>query len=357
MKKSDYQFPHRRKNILTGEWVLVSPHRTSRPWQGEVSGPDQNDRREYEPGCYLCPGNKRANGQVNPQYENTFVFTNDFSALLENSDNYNLNYDELLIAKSERGICRVVNFSPRHDLTLAEMDESKIFNVIKTWQYEFEKLGSNPFINYVQIFENKGSIMGNSNPHPHGQIWAQESIPLEAANELKQFKKYYKKNNQSILHDYLKLELKMDERIVFQNESFVALVPFWAVWPYETLIISRRKIASILQFNKKEEKDFANALKTITTKYDNLFKISFPYSAGMHQAPTDGKSYEEFHFHMHFYPPLLRSASIKKFMVGYEMLAEPQRDFTPEYSAQILKEFSPVHYKNVKENIMSQLLI
>ena len=356
MKQADYLYPHRRKNILTGEWILVSQHRTNRPWQGEVSDADKQVRPKYDPGCYLCPGNKRANGEVNPQYENTFVFTNDFSALLENSDRYNLNKNDLLIAKSEKGICRVVNFSPRHDLTLAEMDESKIQNVIETWRDEFEKLGSNPVINYVQIFENKGSIMGNSNPHPHCQIWAQESVPLEAAKELKQFKKYYKNNKRSILQDYLKLELKLDERIVYKNESFVALVPFWAVWPFETLIISKRKIASILQFNKKEEKDFANALKTITTKYDNLFKTSFPYSAGMHQAPTDGKENKEWHFHMHFYPPLLRSASIKKFMVGYEMLAEPQRDITPEYSAQVLKELSTVHYKKSNENIMSQLL-
>ncbi len=348
MKHYNFQYPHRRKNILTGEWILVSPHRTNRPWQGEVSEADNQVRHEYEPSCYLCPGNKRANGEINPRYENTFVFTNDFSALLENTENYNLNKEDLLIAKSEKGICRVVNFSPRHDLTLAEMGEGKIKNVIETWRDEFQKLGSNPAINYVQIFENKGSMMGNSNPHPHGQIWAQQSIPLEAANELKQFKKYYKKNKRSILQDYLKLELKLEERIVYKNESFVVLVPFWAVWPYETLIISKRKIASLLQFNNKEDKDFANALKTITTKYDNLFKTTFPYSAGMHQAPTDGKDYKEWHFHMHFYPPLLRSANIKKFMVGYEMLAEPQRDITPEYSANILKELSSVHYKKNK---------
>ena len=340
MSLYNFNYPHRRKNILTGEWILVSPHRTNRPWQGEISDAEGQTRPEYDPECYLCPGNKRANGETNPKYKNTFVFTNDFSALLEDIENFNLNKKDLLIAKSEKGICRVVNFSPRHDLTLAQMEESEIEKVIETWIAEFKTLGSNSNINYVQIFENKGSIMGNSNPHPHGQIWAQESIPLEAAKELKQFRKYYKKNKRSILSDYLKLELKMNERIVYQNESFVVLVPYWAVWPYETIIISKRKIAHIIQFDQNEKKDFANALKVITNKYDNLFKISFPYSAGMHQAPTDGKNYKEWHFHMHFFPPLLRSASIKKFMVGYEMLAEPQRDITPEYSASVLSKLS-----------------
>ncbi len=327
---------------------MVSPHRTNRPWQGEVSKPDKTVRPEYEPGCYLCPGNRRANGEFNPRYKNTFVFTNDFSALIETSDNNKLNSKDLLIAESEKGICRVVNFSPRHDLTLAEMDEKGIQRVIETWKNEYNELGSKPFINHVQIFENKGSIMGNSNPHPHGQIWAQESIPMEVKKELRQFKKYFKENKRSILQDYLKLELKLDERIVCLNDSFVVLVPFWAVWPYETLIISKRKIASLLQMNEKEIRDFANAIKSVTTRYDNLFKTSFPYSAGIHQAPTDGKDYKEWHFHMHFYPPLLRSANVKKFMVGYEMLAEPQRDITPEFSAETLKRLSDVHWK-IKE--------
>ncbi len=346
MKHTDFQYPHRRKNILTGEWILVSPNRTVRPWQGEVSEIEFETRPEYDTNCYLCPGNKRANGEYNPNYKDTFVFTNDFSALLENSDNNISNNGNLLIAKGEKGTCRVVNFSPRHDLTLAEMDEKEIYKVIDAWRDEFKKLSLNPVINHIQIFENKGSVMGNSNPHPHCQIWAQESIPLETAKELKQFTKYYKKNNRTILQDYLKLELKLDDRIVYKNESFIVLVPFWAVWPYETLIISKRKIENIIQLSKKEQNDFANALKAITTKYDNLFNTSFPYSSGIHQAPTDGKKYREWHFHMHFYPPLLRSASVKKFMVGYEMLAEPQRDITPEYSAKVLKGLSQIHYKN-----------
>ena len=339
-------FPHRRKNILTGEWILVSPHRTQRPWQGEIAGRENQIRPSYDPECYLCPGNKRANGEVNPNYKSTFVFTNDYSALIENIPNKKVNQKNLLIAENEKGICRVVNFSPRHDLTLAEMSEGEIENVITTWQDEFRNLSSNKNINYVQIFENKGAMMGNSNPHPHCQIWAQESIPLEPQKELKQFQKYYSKNKKSLLSDYLKLELKLKERIVYENDSFAAVVPFWAIWPYETLIISKRKIANLLQLKEKEKKDFAKIISVITIKYDNLFNTSFPYSAGIHQAPTDGSKYPEWHFHMHFYPPLLRSVSIKKFMVGYEMLAEPQRDFTPEASASILKNLSAKHYKS-----------
>jgi UDPglucose--hexose-1-phosphate uridylyltransferase len=246
--------------------------------------------------------------------------------------------NDLLIAKSEQGICRVVNFSPRHDLTLAEMQEKDIELVIETWQNEFAQLGLNPKINHVQIFENKGAMMGNSNPHPHCQIWAQSSIPMEVTKETRNFRKYFQQNKRSILTDYLKLELRLNERIVYQNKSFAVLVPFWAVWPFETIIIPGRKIANILQLKIDEKKDFANALKVITSKYDSLFKISFPYSSGIHQAPTDGKDHKEWHMHMHFYPPLLRSATIKKFMVGYEMMAEPQRDITPEQCADVLRK-------------------
>lgn len=339
-------FPHRRKNILTGEWILVSPHRTQRPWQGEVVSTSSEQKPEYDPSCYLCPGNTRANGEVNPKYSSTFVFTNDFSSLLPDIRSGKKEIEKLLVMKSEKGICRVVNFSPRHDVTLAEMCESDIEKVVTVWQEEFKVLGRNPDINYVQIFENKGAIMGNSNPHPHCQIWAQESVPNEPAKELRQFTRYFAKNKRSLLADYLKLELELNERIVYQNNSFVILVPFWAVWPFETIIISRRKIATIVQFTEQEKKDFAQALSVITIKYDNLFQTSFPYSSGLHQAPTDGKKHNEWHFHMHFLPPLLRSASIKKFMVGYEMLAEPQRDITPEYSAKVLRELPTVHYKN-----------
>ncbi|MHB8906760.1 MAG: UDP-glucose--hexose-1-phosphate uridylyltransferase [Melioribacteraceae bacterium] len=331
-------FPHRRKNILTGEWILVSPHRTKRPWQGEVYSDKQEKRPKYDPGCYLCPGNKRANGEVNPDYKSTFVFTNDFPALLEDVKKKEVRLKDLLIAKSEKGICRVVNFSPRHDLTLADMKENDIEKVIEVWQSEYENLGSISGINNVQIFENKGAMMGNSNPHPHCQIWAQSSIPMEISKETKNFKKYFAQYKRSVLSDYLKLEINLGERIVYTNSSFVVVVPFWAVWPFETMIIPKRKIVNVLQLTSKEKKDFAIALKVTTSKYDNMFQTSFPYSSGIHQAPTDGKEHEEWHMHMHFYPPLLRSASIKKFMVGYEMLAEPQRDLTPEQCAKILRD-------------------
>ena len=348
MRKPELNYnPHRRKNILTGEWVLVSPQRNQRPWQGEISAPPNESSHAYEPECYLCPGNKRANGDVNPHYTGTYVFTNDFSALRADVPKAKANEKDLLITKTENGICRVVNFSPRHDMTLAEMKESEIEEVITIWQNEFRSLSEQPHIHYVQIFENKGSIMGNSNPHPHGQIWAQESIPMEPLKELKQFNLYYTRNGHSLLADYLRLELRLKERVVYENDSFVVLVPFWAIWPYETIVISKRRISNILQFRMTEKKDFAKALSVLTIKYDNLFKTSFPYSSGLHQAPTDGINHKEWHFHMHFYPPLLRSASIKKFMVGYEMLAEPQRDSTPESSAQELRDMPDVHYKIV----------
>lgn len=340
---------HRRKNILTGEWVLVSPHRLIRPWQGEVAEIATEKLPIYDPDCYLCPCNKRANGEVNPDYKSTFVFTNDFSALQKNISVKSDNKNDLLVAKTETGICRVVNFSPRHDLTLAEMQVPEIEKVIGAWQVEFANLGSDPKINYVQIFENKGALMGNSNPHPHCQIWAQHTIPNEPKKELDSFRKYYSSTRKSILADYVKLELKQKERIVVENSSFVVLVPFWAVWPFETILIPKRKISTILQLTEKEKKDFASALKIILVKYDNLFKTSFPYSAGLHQAPTDGNKHPEWHFHMHFYPPLLRSASIKKFMVGYELMAEPQRDLTPEISAKMLRDKSSKHYKESKK--------
>ncbi len=314
MKQTDLtNIPHRRKNILTGEWVLVSPQRTNRPWQGEISKLTNEVRPSYEPDCYLCPGNKRANGEINPVYKNTYVFTNDFSALFENVPAVKTKKKDLLLMMVEKGICRVVNFTPRHDLTLAEMQENEIENVIDTWQNEYRSLGSHPGINYVQIFENKGSLMGNSNPHPHGQIWAQKSIPTEPLKELRQFKLYYNKRKRSLLAEYLKLEHQLKERVVYENGSFDIVVPFWAIWPFETMIISKRRISNILELKKAEKKDYANALSVITKKYDNIFKTSFPYSAGLHQAPTDGEKHKEWHFHMHFYPPLLRSANIKKF--------------------------------------------
>lgn len=330
--------PHRRYNPLTGEWILVSPHRAKRPWQGKVESSPGQKRPQYDPGCYLCPGNQRAGGHRNPAYESTFVFDNDFSALKPGAgEEAHFNNGELLIARSEPGICRVVCFSPRHDLTLAEMEIGDIRRVVDVWTGEYRTLGGMDFINYVQIFENKGEIMGCSNPHPHGQIWAQRSVPGEPAKESAQMLRHWEAHKRSLLADYLALELAEQERLVCQNEHFATLVPFWAVWPFETLIISRRRVGSLLDFTEVEKDGLAEMLKRVTAGYDQLLGVSFPYSAGLHQAPTDGRAHPEWHFHVHFYPPLLRSAAIKKFMVGYEMLGEPQRDITPEESAERLR--------------------
>jgi len=339
------QYTHRRFNALTGDWVLVAPHRTKRPWQGQEEKTVKKESVAYDPGCYLCPGNMRANGVKNPEYDSTYTFVNDFSSLIDDVPEFEAESSGLLYAKSERGICKVVCFSPKHDLTLAEMELPAIERVIRMWREEYKNLGSLSFINHVQIFENRGEIMGASNPHPHGQIWAQETIPLEAAKEQEQQIKYLSGNNVPLLNDYLKTELERKERIIHENAGFVVLVPFWAVWPYETMIIPRRKLQSLMQFTPAEVTQFADALKNITVRYDNLFKVTFPYSAGIHQAPTDGREHPEWTLHMHFYPPLLRSATIKKFMVGYEMLGNPQRDITAETSAGILRELPSIHYK------------
>lgn len=337
--------PHRRWNPLTGEWVQVSPHRAKRPWQGKEEETPGDEKPEYDPACYLCPGNDRAGDASNPEYESTFVFTNDFSALKPDVPSDELNTDDLLVAKGEKGICRVVCFSPRHDLTLPEMDLSQVRDVVDLWVDEYTQLGSREYINYVQIFENKGEIMGCSNPHPHGQIWAQQTIPDEPSKELKQQIKYYEDHGSTLLSDYLNLERDRDERIVVSNDHFVVVVPYWAFWPFETLLISRRPFGRFTDMTEEEKDALADIVKQITVKYDNIFEVSFPYSAGFHPAPTDGKDHPEWHFHMHFYPPLLRSATVKKFRVGYEMLGTPQRDITPEASAELIKELSDVHYK------------
>lgn len=330
--------PHRRYNLLTGEWVLVSPHRAKRPWQGKVEKNAEQSRKKFDETCYLCPGNERAGGSRNPVYTETFVFQNDFSALTKEATDFTYSKNGLLLAKGEPGICKVVCFSPRHDLSLADMETTDIKKVIDIWASEYKELGEQKFINYVQIFENKGELMGCSNPHPHGQIWAQKSVPVEPSKEQIQFSKFYKKENKSLLKEYLKLELKLGERIVYKNDDFAVLVPFWAVWPFETIIISKRHFQSLGEIKENEKITLADAIKNLTSRYDKLFEVSFPYSAGIHQKPTDGKEHKEWHFHMHFFPPLLRSATIKKFMVGYEMLANPQRDITPEISAKRLRE-------------------
>jgi UDPglucose--hexose-1-phosphate uridylyltransferase len=332
--------PHRRRNLLTGEWVLVSPHRAKRPWQGQVEKPAREQRPAHDPTCYLCPGNERVGGVRNPPYTGTFVFDNDFAALRPGPEPAVVDVEGLLAARGERGLCRVICFSPRHDHSLPDMDVPTIRRVVDLWAEQYAELGARPEIGHVQIFENKGAAMGASNPHPHGQIWAQESVPLEPARETARQQAHFARHGRTLLGDYLALEERLGERVVCANDGFVALVPFWAVWPFETLVVSRRPAASLLDLDGAERDQLADVVRRLTRRYDNLFDTSFPYSAGIHQAPTDGAPHPEWHLHMHFYPPLLRSATVRKFLVGYEMLGEPQRDITAETAAERLRGLS-----------------
>jgi UDPglucose--hexose-1-phosphate uridylyltransferase len=335
--------PHRRQNPLTGEWVLVSPHRTQRPWQGQVEKPPQETRPPYDPNCYLCPGVERAGGNRNPEYETTFVFTNDFAALLPDTPPAPPTDHPLLRLASERGTCRVICFSPRHDLTLPEMALEDIRCVVDVWAGQITELGRH--YRWVQIFENKGAIMGCSNPHPHGQIWAQNDLPNEPAKEEHHQRAYFEEHGSSLLFDYAGLEIDGGERIVVENGGWLAVVPYWAVWPFELLLLPRRHVLRLPDLTDAERDALADILKRLLTRYDNLFEISFPYSMGWHGAPTDQDDYPHWQLHAHFYPPLLRSATVKKFMVGYEMLGEPQRDLTAEQAAERLRALSEIHYK------------
>ncbi len=332
-----YEHPHNRFNPLTREWLLVSPHRSKRPWQGQVEKTATATLNPYNAECYLCPTNERSGGIVNPNYEKTFVFENDFAALYPNLEVENVSENDLFIAKSERGICRVVCFSPNHSLTLAKMQTADIKQVVDIWQSQTDELSKVDFIKSVQIFENRGEMMGCSNPHPHGQIWASESVPNELSKELNSFAEYRTKHNSCLLCDYVKSEIEKNERVVVENESFAVIVPFWAIYPFETIVIPKRHFGSFLDFSEAEKVDLADALREITSRYDLLFNVSFPYSLGFHQSPFNVANTGDMHFHGHFYPPLLRSATVRKFLVGFEMLATPQRDITPESAAERLK--------------------
>ncbi len=337
--------PHVRFNPLRGEWIQVSPHRTARPWQGQVERSSETDPPRYDPDCYLCPGNGRAGGKKNPPYATTFVFDNDFPALLPSTPSFEWREGGLLMARAQPGICRVVCFSPRHDLTIARMEREALRGVVDVWVDEARALGAKDEIGYVQIFENRGAAMGASNPHPHGQIWATASVPNEPSREQQAFHEYRGSSGACLLCDYLQVELSAAERHVCENGSFVAVVPFWGVWPFETLVLSRRHVADLAALNEAERNDLADLLKRLTTRYDNLFETPFPYSMGFHQRPADGGAHEEWHLHAHFFPPLLRSATVRKFMVGFEMLGTPQRDLTPEDAAARLRGLSEVHYR------------
>jgi len=338
------EHPHRRFNPLTEEWVLCSPHRAERPWQGEVEKPTAANIPSYDPNCYLCPGNERAGHVKNPDYRSTFVFDNDFAALQPNGRDWQVNEENLLIAHAEAGTCRVVCFSPSHDLTLAQMPTADIRLVVDAWAEEMHYLGIRDDIKYVQIFENKGQAMGCSNPHPHGQIWATTHVPHIPALKMRSQQTYARSYGRDLLGDYLKLELSKEERLICRNDYWSAVVPFWAVWPFEAMLIPLRLVSDLASLTPEERDALADIIKRLTVRYDNLFNTSFPYSMGWHACPTDGQPHPYWRLHAVYCPPLLRSATIRKFLVGYEMTAEPQRDITPEQAALQMRELSEVHY-------------
>jgi UDPglucose--hexose-1-phosphate uridylyltransferase len=342
---------HRRFNALLGEWLLVSPHRTKRPWQGQQEAQADTKRLTYDPSCYLCPGNHRATGEKNPAYPNTLVFNNDFAALTPDRPATPAMTDPLFQINAEQGVCRVICFSPDHSKSLPLLTDEEMQAVIKTWINESAELGKT--YASVQIFENKGAVMGCSNPHPHGQIWAQTQWPSLVKKEDEQQQSFYAQHGRPLLLEYAQKEMTLGERVVIENQDWLVVVPFWAAWPYETLLLPKAARARITELTQAEQQSLGKILRDITARYDNLFMCSFPYSMGWHGAPfttetTAVSGSSHWQLHAHFYPPLLRSASVRKFMVGYEMLAEPQRDISPEQAADTLRQQSSIHYSQRK---------
>jgi UDPglucose--hexose-1-phosphate uridylyltransferase len=319
------------------QWILVSPHRTDRPWLGERSETQAQSAIPYDPDCYLCPGNVRANGERNPAYESTFTFDNDFAALLSDTAPGDVESDDLFIAKSERGICRVTCFSPRHDLHIGRMRSDEVRSIVDAWALQYRQLAELPYVRAITIFENRGAAMGASNPHPHGQIWANQSVPNDLEIETRSQTDYLRRRNACLLCTYVANELHEQERLVLSNDAFAVVVPFWASWPFETIVIPRTHRRSLDELDPKERDALAEVMIRLVGAYDRIFNAPFPYSMGFHQRPGDAQPHDAWHLHAHYFPPLLRSATIRKYMVGYEMLAEPQRDLTPESAAEILR--------------------
>ena len=335
------EHPHRRYNPLTESWITDSPHRARRPWQGAVEPGVKPGQVAYDPDCYLCPGNTRITGTTNPAYESTYVFDNDFPALLAETPPAP-QATGLFSCEDISGACRVVCFSPDHSKTMARLSPPEIEAVVGTWIHEANTLGQR--FPWVQIFENKGSMMGCSNPHPHGQIWATSYAPNEAATEHRTQGQYFADHGRPMLLQYAYEEVVKGERVVVQNDHWVVVVPYWAAWPFETLILPRRHVQRITDLDGSMQASLASALQELYIRYDNLFETSFPYSMGWHGAPFDGENHPEWQLHGHVFPPLLRSATVRKFMVGFEMLAESQRDLTAEQAALPLQQASTTHY-------------
>ncbi|XP_042182294.1 galactose-1-phosphate uridylyltransferase isoform X1 [Oncorhynchus tshawytscha] len=340
---------HLRYNPLRDTWVLVSAHRMKRPWSGQVEKEEEDQVPQHDPNNPLCPGNTRANGEVNPDYNNTFVFENDFPALQPNAPDPGYNQHPLFQSKAARGVCKVMCFHPWSDVTLPLMTLPDIIKVIDKWAELMVDLGST--YPWVQIFENKGAMMGCSNPHPHCQVWASNFLPNEATLSDRCQREYLKTHGEPLLLQYAKMEAERQERVVVQNADWLAVVPYWATWPFQTLLLPRRHVQRLTNLTAQEREGLASIMKRLLTKYDNLFQISFPYSMGWHGAPTGPYLKEDqFHWqlHAHYYPPLLRSAGVRKFMVGYEMLAQEQRDLTPEQAAERLRNLPEEHYKTIE---------